>query len=209
MIHNKTGKIAILMGVFIVLILIASFGGYYGRHFWTKTFGLDLKPSQVIAPKVVEVNLQNDSRWSEDLLGNSRYSMGGYGCLVSVLATSITDLGYKINAGDLNRKFSEYGIFTNQGEVIWYKISEVFPDVRYRYQRIFNSGTFENDLREGKLPIVMVKYNKTGVFHWVLIVGADENDFLIVDPLNGSKDYMRLSKHGNVYAYRVLEKQNE
>jgi len=37
-----------------------------------------------------------------------------------------------------------------------------------------------------------------------LIVGATKEDFLVMDPLNGSREFTPLSAHGKVYAHRVL-----
>jgi len=46
--------------------------------------------------------------------------------------------------------------------------------------------------------------NGTGVTHWLLIIGAAEEDFLAYDPLNPNLEPIKLSRHGNVYSYRVL-----
>ena len=63
-------------------------------------------------------------------------------------------------------------------------------------------------MAQGRLPIVKVKYHKTGIFHWVLIVGANEEEFLIIDPLVQDEEIIELKTHGRVYAYRVLSKTN-
>jgi hypothetical protein len=39
----------------------------------------------------------------------------------------------------------------------------------------------------------------------VLICGAKDGDFLILDPLGDGISPMRLSEHGKVYAYRVIK----
>lgn len=51
-----------------------------------------------------------------------------------------------------------------------------------------------------------VKYYKTGVTHWVLIVGAKDGEFFICDPMDDGYSTKLLSEHGKVYAYRVIEK---
>lgn len=94
----------------------------------------------------------------------------------------------------------------SRADLIWYKINEAVPEVDYRYNRIFNSRTIENDLKKGLLPIVNVRYLGTGVTHWVLIVGAKDGEFIICDPMDDGYSTRLLSEHGNVYAYRVIEK---
>lgn len=190
----------------ILFLCVISFGAYGSAHLYIKSFGLKLSPSKSYIPKNVEFNLQNDIRWKNDLMGTTNFNMGGHGCLVSVLATSFSELGVKVDAGMLNKEFSDKGIYDHNGEVIWFKINEKYPEIKYRYGRVFYSKLFEKELEEGKLPIVMVKYKKTGVYHWVLMVGSYKDDFLIIDPLNQSKNISSLSIHGNIFAYRILEK---
>ena len=107
---------------------------------------------------------------------------------------------------ELNIKLSDVGGFQG-ANLIWYKIHETVPEVNYTYSRIFSAKTIENDLARGRLPIVNVKYRGGGVSHWVIIIGAEDNDFMIYDQLDRDKEPMPLSEHGNVYSYRVLQRQ--
>jgi len=83
---------------------------------------------------------------------------------------------------ELNNMLTENNGYQG-ADLIWYKINEVLPEVDYRYSRIFDSKTIEKDLEKGLLPIVNVRYYKTGVTHWVLIVGAKDGEFIICDPV--------------------------
>ena len=84
--------------------------------------------------------------------------------------------------------------------------SEAVPQADYKYSRIFSSSTIEKDLKAGLLPIVNVKFHGGGVTHWVLIIGANDEDFLVCDPLNSNMEPIPLSVHGKVYAYRAIVK---
>lgn len=203
---RKTSK-KIILSVVILLILISSIpAGYLVSAVWIKSVGINVSPDTVQKPQEVQFFLQNDQKWKDELLGDSGQNLAQVGCLVSVLASDIDYLGYNTNPSDLNRLFNLNGIYTSSGEVIWNKISEAIPNIKYDYKRVFTSRTLENDLENGRLPIVKVKYKKTGIFHWVLIIGSDNKDFLIMDPLNQNKEVIRLGAHGRVYAYRVLDK---
>lgn len=198
----------ILTGLVACIALAGLIAGTYcGSVLYIKKFGVSLKPSKEYPlPPDISVFLQNDAEWAEDFIGESRYKMAGHGCLVSVLARAIKQFGEDTDPGRLNKAFTKKGVYTSSGDVIWYKIKEAVPSVDYRYQRIFGRGRIEEDLDEGLLPIVMVKYHGTGINHWLLIVGADKEDFLVVDPL--SSEIVPLSTHGRVYAYRVIFPQN-
>ena len=137
-------------------------------------------------------------------------------CLVNVgsecgnlnYGSAINNLGIQINPQELNERLREVEGYEN-GNLIWYKLNETIPSVDYRYSRVFTVKTIENDLKNGLLPIVNVRYHKYGITHWVLIVGAVDGEFIIYDPANTQLSYLPLSTHGKVYAYRVIVKSTD
>ena len=206
---NLSVKSKIIPAIAIVLLILAGPAAYYGSALWIKTIGIEVKPGKAYEPQKTQFFLQNDPQWKDNLIGQSGLRLGGYGCLVSALTSSISQLGHETTPRELNDLFARNGVYTAGGEVIWYKISEVIPGIKYQYKRVFSSSTLEEDLRQRRLPIVKVRYKRTGVFHWVLVVGADKEDFLIMDPLNPNKEVVSLGTHGKVHAYRVLQKTEE
>lgn len=196
-------KIVIII-ILIILVPILFFGFYAIGSLYIKKLGINLKASKDYELKNVVHYLQNDTNWSSDKIGASSYTMGGAGCLITSVSSAITYLGVEINPKELNQKLSNVDGFDG-ANLIWYKIKEAIPEVDYSYNRIFTSKTIERDLKQGLLPIVNVKYFKTGITHWVLIVGAKDGEFIIIDPANRNLEPMPLSTHGRVFAYRVLK----
>lgn len=192
-----------LLGLAIVAIL--SLAAYAGSVYYIKRFGIRLVPAKDHPVTVQRFDRQNDPRWTGDEIGTSARQMGGTGCLVTSVSTAISNLGVPMDPKELNRLLSRNGGYQG-ADLLWYKIHESIPAVDYRYQRIFTSRTIERDLEAGLMPIVNVKFYKTGYTHWVLVAGAKDGDFLILDPLGDGRTPMRLSEHGNVYAYRVMRK---
>ena len=199
-------KIKKIFKIFLLIIIpiITLTWAYYAWTKYINKFWIKLKPSKTITAKEVNFYRQQDLEWGEEKMWNTQLTLGWYGCLLSVIATSLCDLGYETNPKDLNNIFSKNDIYNDNWEIIWYKITSVVPNVDYEYKRLFFSKTIEDDLENGRLPMIKVKYHKRGVFHWVLIVWAEEDDFLIVDPMNSEPELMKLWEHGKVYAYRVL-----
>jgi len=191
-----------------ILIIIGFFGCYYIiRSRYIKIIGIALTPSRDFPIIGTKHYMQNDPVWSSDKIGNTTYTMGGAGCLVTCVAVSLTYLGVDITPQELNEKLTDINGYIN-GELVWYKLNNIFPSVNYNFSRIFSSKAIENDLKNNRLPIVNVRFNENGITHWVIIVGAKNGDFLIFDPLNKDETSLPLKKHGKVYAYRVLNKMN-
>jgi len=188
-----------------VLVFIAGtiLAVYAARVYYIRSYGLELKPSREHELVGVQYYLQNDPEWGGDLIGGSIWKMSSAGCLVACVSSAITDLGLPVTPGEVNRKLTEVDGYQG-ADLIWYKINEAFPQIDYKYTRIFSSARIERDLESGLLPIVNVRINRTGRTHWLLIVGGKDGEFLAYDPLNASLEPINLSVHGNVYSYRVL-----
>lgn len=174
------------------------------RAYLTKSRGVTLETRAVIEPGAVAVFLQNDPAWAEQKLGASSYRMGGSGCLVSCIASALRALGIETDPGKVNQAFGAAGVYDGQGNVVWKNISRAFPQIGYRYSRIFDSARIEADLRAGLRPLLGVGYLGGAAQHWVEVVGAMEGDFLVMDPLAREKAPIPLSRHGKVFYYRVL-----
>lgn len=200
-INKRKWKLTVLLLLLFCLVFAGISLGNIAR---IKYLGINVLPGRAIDPAEIIYFLQHDPRWIDDRLGASNYRMASSGCLVACLAAAMHSMAYETDPGELNRLFTEKDVFTMSGEVIWYKIGEAVPGFGYTYKRSFNARTLENDLRKGRFPLVKVRYYGTGIFHWVMIVGSDSHDFLIMDPLHSPQELIHLGQHGNVYAYRVL-----
>lgn len=192
------------IGILLLLTMFLVIGAYVAAAFYIKNIGLELKASKVFDySQSVEYFLQNDSRWANQKLGNSDRTLAEQGCTITDVAMVLHYLGNEINPALLNKKLIQNNAYTGNGDLLWYELEEIFP-VKYKFKRVFSAGTLERDLENGVLPLVRVKYGEKGLEHWVLIVGADGSDFLLMDPLNKNKTLTRLSEYGRVYAYRAI-----
>ena len=189
----------------VIMIAIVILALYVGRVYYIKTYGIRLIPTQDYAVPELSYYRQNDPEWQDEEIGASQRKMGSTGCLVSCVATAISQLDSPITPMKINDKLTQFNGFQG-ADLIWYKINEAFPNIDYRYRRIFNNRMIESDLKKGLLPIVNVKYHKTGITHWVIITGARDGEFIICDPLGDGQSTSLLSDHGKVYSYRVIER---
>lgn len=199
----KLGKKILLILFVLVLIVGAGVGIKYYSYIKLKTTGVMLKPTTDYDLADVPFYLQNDAQWAKDKIGTSSYSMAASGCLISCLASAMSELDTEVTPGELNEALTKAEAFQG-GDLIWYKIKEAYPQIDYQYSKVFSEKTIENELKNKRQPVVKVHMNGSGATHWVLILGAKDGEFMIMDPLNQDQKPIPLSKHGNVYAYRVL-----
>lgn len=146
---------------------------------------------------------QDDKLWADNLLGASQFTMKSSGCLVSCIASAIgAEKGEEITPGELNKIFFDNNVYDINGNIQWAEIEKLDG---YKVQ-VFDQVS-ENDIYQtltaGHHPIVRVRVNGFGNFHYVLIVGFDGNEYVCMDPLKN--DFTRLSDYWNiVYAVRVV-----
>lgn len=156
-----------------------------------------------LPPHDVTAYRQDDVKWADDTLGDSSFTMESSGCLVSCIASAISmESGDEVTPGELNRLFTEYGAYDSEGNIQWSAVdkingysTKVYPDV--------SQPEIDQCLAAGHYPIVRVRAGAVGNFHYVLIVGAENGDYICMDPLKN--ELTKLSQYaGRVYAVRMV-----
>ncbi len=165
-------------------------------------------------PESVVCNFQKDPLWEKDKLGTSAYTMGSSGCLTTCL-TSIIDMqnieieqvGDGVTPGTMNTLFSNYNVYDNDGNIQWGQLESLLDVSIMRKQASELSGNEIDTLLEQKCyPIVRVRVAGIGNNHFVLIVGAQDGEYLCMDPLNEKGEIVPLSKFWNrIYAVRYIK----
>lgn len=144
--------------------------------------------------------------WGKEKLGNSDLEIEDYGCLMTNLTNIANYFNQTINPSTMNRKIKEIGGFAN-ADYIWGALPKIFSDIKEVYKRTSKRLTDEQvaeikqAIDDGNPVMVWIDYNPATVkndMHWVLIVGYDcndENNFTIVDPIDGKtrslKEYLK------------------
>lgn len=144
---------------------------------------------------------QDNEQWNNDRLGDSQYTLRSSGCLVSCIASALSmERNTAETPGTLNMKFSSGRAYDAEGNLQWGQLSDDYQvDV---YQEI-SSDIINNCLLEKRYPIVRVRMHVLGSFHYVLIVGIQNGEYLCMDPLRD--EITSLSSYGNwVYGIRCV-----
>lgn len=127
---------------------------------------------------------QTDSRWSDLLLGESRFTIGQVGCTTTCFAMSESYLtGTEITPEDMSQILT----YTSEANLFW-------PDEYYQDYTTEYLSEIYMKLHQG-IPVLIGSRRKSGGQHWVLVTGYDPggktvtrsadlkaSDFIINDP---------------------------
>lgn len=127
---------------------------------------------------------QTDKRWSKELLGFSKLTIGGYGCVVTALANLHNHLfDTKITPSEMNIKLKEVKAFTG-ALIIWQRVPLAFPKLKF----IARDRNYNNALVKAwitiypRVPVIgQVWVSVKWPSHFFLMIGGGK----IVDSLDG------------------------
>lgn len=189
------GLIGCLVGLLVVVM--ASTVVRLRHSVVVHTEETDMIPHQVVLYR------QDDVRWAEDRLGVSSFTMESSGCLVSCIASAVSmEKGQTVTPGELNQIFSEHNVYDGEGNLQWSALEKIGAYSVNVYQEV-SQEEIDRCLEAGHYPIVRVRVNGIGNYHYVLIVGAEDRNYICMDPL--ADELTKLSRYLNrVYAVRLV-----
>ncbi|PHR91540.1 MAG: hypothetical protein COA69_10085 [Robiginitomaculum sp.] len=130
--------------------------------------------------------LQTDPRWAAHTLGGSEQSLEGYGCLVTVAAMALRNLGFQTDPGDLTTRLKANGGFTSTGLLVWSGLERVTGG---QARAVFYTRQTDKIVREclmaGYYPLVKFDLPSRQT-HWAMVVMETDHGFYIRDPMVAS-----------------------
>lgn len=129
---------------------------------------------------------QKDRRWGADQLGRGGGSLAAEGCVVTSAAMAMTNSGFSIDPGDLNRRLTQSNNLTRSGLLKWKGISEVSGGrVKATFYESVSEPLIQQCLAKGDYPLVRF-FLPNGRSHWAMILGRSDKGYHMRDPLRVS-----------------------
>lgn len=153
------------------------------------------------------IYLQTDPRWADDAIGGSRESLRRVGCTVCSVSMALAYHGIDLDPGELNRRLKEVDGYTLRGWLKWDAVRQV-TDGRVRIELPSNptQQTIDDALAAGD-PVIVKVILRSGIQHWVLLVGREGREYLMKDPLGDGRNLLPLSTIGSeIHAVRIVSK---
>ena len=150
--------------------------------------------------------LQRDSRWADETVGGTGERLARVGCTVCSLAMALDHHGIKATPKVLNDFLKANDGYTIRGWLRWESVPR-FTQGKVAMDYIGRPG-FERIDRALKAnqPVIAKLLIKGIIPHWVLIVGKEQTEYLMRDPLGDGKTVEPLAKYDSrIYAIRILK----
>lgn len=185
-----------------ILIFLALAGGAFVFLRFRNGVRIEARQNIMTAADIICYR-QDDVRWGDEKLGESRFTLRSSGCLVSCIASALSmGRGIEETPETLNEKFSSGKVYDAEGNIQWGRLGEV-EDYQVKVYQEASADIVDTCLSEGRYPIVRVRVKGIGNFHFVLVVGAENGEYLCMDPLQDG--ITALGDYGNrIYGIRCV-----
>jgi hypothetical protein len=156
------------------------------------------------------IYLQTDPRWATEKVGGSGEPLRWVGCTICCLSMALAHHGVKEDPAELNRKLKAAGGYTYRGWVKWDALKRITAE---RVQVVLPQNPSHRDIEAalaGGNPVLVKVILKSGAQHWVVLVGRDEREYLMKDPLGDGRSLKPLSSLGSdILAVRIVRRMSQ
>lgn len=198
---KKYIKYLIIVLLIFITILICAF---------RMRSGVFITPSAYYDNNNIVYYLQNDPKWKNMPLGNSKFKMGDSGCLTTVITSALCMQNsiYNITPENICQTLTKDRVYDNEGNIQWESLQKSLNiNVVLKSANEIISSDIDNLLSNEIYPIVRVRILGVGAIHYVLIAKSADGTYWCIDPLNKNKELVPLSFYGNrIYALRYIAK---
>ncbi|MBN8248217.1 MAG: hypothetical protein J0L84_12330 [Verrucomicrobia bacterium] len=151
--------------------------------------------------------LQADPRWAAETVGGSGEPLRRVGCTLCCLSMALAHHGMTNDPAALNRMLKDHDGYTYRGWVKWGAVNRITDGrievwlPQHPSHQVINAA-----LAEGN-PVLVKVILRSGFQHWVMLVGRDQREYLMKDPLGDGKSLQMLSSLGSdILAVRVVRR---
>lgn len=122
---------------------------------------------------------QRSMPWGNQLLASTNLYIHAVGCFITCIAQIVS-----VTPDVVNDKLKAVGGFTEDGQVIWAKVTEAFPDFIFTYYQAYNNDVALAAIQDGKKVIAEVSAAPIGGagLHAIVYIGNQQCE----DPWTGT-----------------------
>jgi hypothetical protein len=204
-------RIAILVALVAVgVVALAAWWFLPGRRAEVRLSPVSAEAVPRSALATEPIYLQTDPKWADEKIGGSGEPLRWVGCTVCCLSMALAHHGVMEDPAELNRKLKEADGYTYRGWVKWDVLRRITAErLRVMLPQDPTHRDIDAALAEGS-PVLVKVVLRSGVQHWVLLVGRDQREYLMKDPLGDGRSLQALSSLGSdILAVRVIRRMSK
>jgi hypothetical protein len=145
----------------------------------------------------MQIYSQRDSRWKDDVMLPSSYTIGGSGCAMTSATMVATQLDSGLTPKFVNQWLSSNGGYTSDGLLIWKKVADLVDGLEFVTYHTWRDGgnadmnVVKNVLEEGP-AVLQVDFYPGGDLNSHFVVGLymQDGDMRIIDPWTGKETWL-------------------
>jgi hypothetical protein len=196
--------------LWLFLGVAIAFGGlWFARRFKEQLFAIAPRGGEsfVIQALSTPHYRQRDTRWANDTIGGFGESMARVGCTVCSLAMALDYYGVKKTPKELNDFLKANDGYNSRGWLRWNSVDKISGgSVTMDYMGHPSHAVIDRALKNSQ-PVLAKVYIKGVIPHWLLIVGKDEHEYIMRDPLAEEGSIGHVSNYGSsIFAVRIPKK---
>ena len=193
-------RVELYGGLLLIFLVLAAGIRWYNTRLLA-TDGIMPTPRKAVRELPVSYYAMDDEQWAKDKLGDTGYLMEEEGSIFCALSMVLSTCDVTVNPGQLNAAFMENGLYVNGKAADLTRLSTLYPSLRFSAPKDFDGKEITDVLRKNKACMVRVKKGDSA--YWLTVVGSNEDEFFVLDPMGGSTPHL-LSEYGNVYALGIV-----
>lgn len=130
---------------------------------------------------------QRDPRWAAERLGTSAETIGSAGCLITCMASILSDFGCDMDPARLNAWLTTHHGYANGNLFVWRSVEPLGAHLHawHDYYRVpANLERLTSDLSQGRAAVAMVDARPGASIqsHWVRVLDVHGRDCDMMDP---------------------------
>ncbi len=194
-------RVELYGGLLLIFVVLAVGVRWYNTRLLAGE-GIAPTPRKAVKELAVDYYAMEDERWAQDALGDTGYLMSQEGSVFCSLSMVLSTCDVTVTPGELNRAFIENDLYVNGKAADLTRLYTLYPGLSFCAPKDFDGKEITDILRKNKACMVRVKKNDSA--YWLTVVGATEDDFIVLDPMGGDETHL-LSEYGNVFALGIVK----
>lgn len=149
----------------VILVIVVAAGALLAWQYMKNRGGVEVRcGSTYPVNEKLKAYRQDDDRWKDDKLGESKFDMESSGCIITSIATAISASDNALTPGELNQLLSDNQVYDGEGNLQWGLLDAINGFHTKVYSDV-SAAHIDECLKQNHYPIVKVHRQTLTSYH--------------------------------------------